>query len=97
MSVGFKTLYSTSEHRKISNALCFYVDKETSPEPTPTPEPEPTPSEETVLKSEYDAVVKERDELKTKCDGMEKDISDLQTRLDVIASIAKGNVSIDVK
>ena len=98
MSVGFKTLYSTSEHRKISNALCFYTDKTTTPEPTPTPEPEPTPSEETVLKSEYDAVVKERDELKTKCDGMEKDISDLQARLDVIANIAKGGeVSIDFK
>ena len=99
MQVSYNTLYSTSEHRKVANALCFYTDKETNKnsDSTPEPTPEPTPAEETVSKAEYDAVVKERDELQTKCDGYEKDISDLQTRLDVIANVAKGDITVTVQ
>ena len=58
MQNGNAVTYTTSEKRKISNALTFYKAK--AAEPTPSPEP----TEETVSKAEYDKLQAELNAVK---------------------------------
>ena len=65
MQNGNAVTYTTSEKRKISNALSFYKAKDA--EPTPSPEP----AEDTVSKTEYDKVLDELNAVKEELRGVE--------------------------
>ena len=83
MQNGNAVTYTTSEKRKISNALAFYKAK--AAEPTPSPEP----AEETVSKAEYDKLMEETLAYRKEITSLEKDIKVLENKLTNIKKIVE--------
>lgn len=76
MQNGNAVTYTTSEKRKISNALAFCKAK--AAEPTPSPEP----AEETVSKAEYDKIQAELNAVKEELRGVEAEYEKARDELE---------------